>query len=256
MEKPKLVLPTSVVKATVKNPKNLIIFSKPKTGKTSNLAQLENALIIDLEQGSDFVDAMKIKANSIADIRAIGDEIKKAKYPYNYIIIDTITKLEEMCVDLAEQMYSKTPMGSKWFEKDGGKNKYNDILALPNGAGYQWLRKAFDKATNYIKQLAPNIIWLGHVKDIVLEKKGAEFNSADLDLSGKIKRIFAADSDAIGYMYRKGNQNFLSFKTSDDVSCGSRSSHLRNKEILISEVLNSDTENEKLKTYWENVYIK
>ena len=256
MEKGKeeFVLPTKPIKATVKNPKNIIIFSKPKCGKSSNAIQLNNSLLIDLEDSSDYLEGMKVKVSSIGDIKKYGDKIVEAKYPYSYIIIDTITKLEEFCIPYAEILYAKSPMGATWYEK--GKEKYGNILGLPNGSGYFWLKQAFFKMVDYIKTLAPNIIWLGHVKDIVLEKSGSEFNSADLDLTGKIKRIFAADSDAIGYLYRKGNENILSFKTSDDVSCGSRSAHLRNKEIVISELQNPGTPEEKLATFWDNIYIK
>ena len=55
-------LPTQKIKATQQSPKNLIIFAKPKVGKTSLLAELENCLILDLEEGSDYVNAMKLKA--------------------------------------------------------------------------------------------------------------------------------------------------------------------------------------------------
>ena len=84
-------LPIQKVKATTQSPKNLIIFSKPKVGKTSLLAELPDALIIDLEEGSDYVDALKIKAKNIADIKAIGDKIKEAGYPYKFIVVDTVT---------------------------------------------------------------------------------------------------------------------------------------------------------------------
>jgi hypothetical protein len=42
-----IVLPTAKVAPECKSPKNLIIFSKPKIGKTSLLSTLENCLILD-----------------------------------------------------------------------------------------------------------------------------------------------------------------------------------------------------------------
>ena len=81
-----------IAPAKIKNPRNLIIFSKPKIGKTSALAQLPDSLIIDLENGSDYVDGRILKANSIEDIRAIGKAIEEAGKPYKYIIIDTIKR--------------------------------------------------------------------------------------------------------------------------------------------------------------------
>ena len=251
-------LPTKKVKATHQSPKNLIIFSKPKVGKTALLAGLDDCLILDLEDGSDYVDALKLKAKSVEEIKAIGEEIKKQDHPYKYIAVDTVTALEEVCVPFAEILYARTSMGKNWFKRDSegklskasGKAQYGNILNLPNGAGYVYLRQAITKMTEYLKTLAPRIILSGHVKDIMLEKAGAEFTSSDLDLTGKIKRIMSSQSDAIGYLYRKGNQNILSFKTSDGVSCGARPDHLKNKEIVVSEMTDKG-----LKTNWNEVYI-
>jgi len=139
-------------------------------------------------------------------------------------------------------------MGKNWFTE--GKPKYGSIINMPQGAGYQWLRQAYNKILDFIRQLAPRIILVGHVKDTMLEKAGNEFNSMDLDLTGKIKRITASNSDAIGYLYRKGKQNIISFKTSDEISCGARPEHLRNEEFVISEL----TE-EGMNTYWNKIYI-
>jgi hypothetical protein len=244
----KLVLPTKKVKAASQSPKNLVIFSKPKVGKSSLLAELDNCLILDLESGTDYIDALKVKATSVAEINEIGKAIAEAKNPYKYIAVDTITALEDMCLPYAEKLYSQTPMGKNWFAE--GKLKYGNILNMPQGAGYPWLRIAFTKVIDYIKTWAPHIILVGHLKDTMLNKDGAEFNSMDLNLTGKLKMITSSNSDAIGYLYRKGDQNILTFKTTDEIACGARPHHLRNAEIVISEM----TE-EGLKTNWDKIYI-
>jgi len=244
-----IVLPMTKVSAETKSPKNLIIFSKPKVGKTTLLSHLDNCLILDLEDGADYVDAIKLKAKSIDDIRAIGRAIKEAGNPYKYIAVDTITALEEMCIPYAEELYSKSSMGKNWFTD--GKPKYGNILNMPNGAGYPWLREAFTKVVDYIKTWAPRIILVGHVKDVVLDKNGSEFSALDLDLTGKLKRITSSQSDAIGYLFRRGNKNILSFKTSDEISCGARPEHLRNQEIVLSEL----SEDNKLIINWNNIFI-
>lgn len=253
-----VVLPKKKSAALHKSPKNLIIFSKPKVGKTSLLAELEDCLILDLEKGSDYVDAMKMSVGSVEEIKAIGEQIKKEDYPYKYIAVDTITALEEMCIPYAEKIYSKTSMGKNWFKTDAsgaltadsGKAIYGSILNMPNGAGYPYLRDAFTRVIEYVKGLAPRVILVGHIKDILLEKGGTDFNALDLDLTGKLKRITTSQSDAIGYLYRKGNKNVLSFKTSDEVSCGARPEHLRNKEVELSELVDG-----KIITHWNQVYI-
>lgn len=249
MDGANIVLPTAPLGAQTQNPKNLIIFSKPKVGKTELLAGLEGCLIIDLENGTDYVTAMKIKASSIKDIKNIGKAIIDAGKPYKYIAVDTITALEEMCIPYAEQLYSNTPMGKNWFTK--GKAEYGTILNMPQGAGYPYLREAFTKVIDYIKTLAPHVILVGHVKDTVIDKNGTDVNALELDLTGKIKRITCANSDAIGYLYRKGKQNILSFNTSDDIACGARPTHLRNQEFVLSEMTDKG-----LTTNWNKVFIK
>ena len=138
-----IVLPTSKVAPEIKSPRVLIIFSKPKTGKTSLLSALDNCLILDLESGTKYVNALKVEAKTFEDIREIGKAIKEAGNPYKYIAVDTVTALEEIVIPYAELLYSKSPMGKNWFNPGGGKEKYGNILGMPGGAGYLWTRQAF-----------------------------------------------------------------------------------------------------------------
>ena len=236
-----IVLPTKKVKADRVNPKRLIIYSKPKTGKTSAFAGLEGNLIIDLENGADYVEAIKVKANNLQELKEIGKAIKEANYPYKYVTIDTVTALEDMVMPLAINLYKQTSMG---------KNYSGDsILTLPNGAGYLYVRQAFFQVLDFIDTLAPQIILSGHIKDKQVDDKGEMVMSANIDLTGKIKSLICANADAIGYMFRRGEQTILSFKTNEEVTCGARPEHLRNEEIVISEMVNGE-----LMTHWEKVY--
>jgi hypothetical protein len=244
-----IVLPSKVVNSVTKNPKSLLIFSKPKVGKTTLISQLEGCLLIDLEGGSDYVDALKIKATTIKELFDIETAIKAAGNPYEYIALDTVSALEEMCIPYAEYLYSKSPMGANWFT--AGKAKHGNILNLAMGAGYPWLRQAFEDVVKRFKMLTPHLILLGHVKDTLLEKNGNTFEALDINLTGKLKIFTTSKSDAIGYLYRKGNQNILSFKTQDEVVCGARPEHLRNKEIVLSEI----NEDGIFESNWDKIYI-
>jgi hypothetical protein len=122
-----ITLPKSIIKAERTNPKRLIVYSKPKIGKTSLFAALENNLILDLERGSDFVDALKVKINSLEELIDVGKKIKEEGRPYKYVTVDTVTALEEMVMPLALKKYKATPIGKNF--------PGNNILTLPNGAG-------------------------------------------------------------------------------------------------------------------------
>lgn len=237
-----IVLPTKKVKAERVNPKRIVIYSKPKTGKTTAYAGLEDNLILDLENGADYVEALKVKVSSLQELLDTGKAIKAAGNPYKFITVDTVTALEDMIMPLAIKLYKQTPMG-KNFDGD-------NVTTLPNGAGYLYIRQAFFQVLDFIDTLAPTIILSGHIKDKVVDDKGEMVMSANIDLTGKIKSLICANADAIGYMYRKGNKTILSFKTNEEVTCGARPEHLRNEEIVITEMIDGE-----LKTSWEKVFI-
>ena len=220
-------LPTVKVKASRKSPKNMIIYGPPKIGKTSVLAELNDCLIIDLENGSDMIDALKIKVNNLIELTDVAREIIKQGKPYKYIAIDTISKLEEWCENEGKKIYMKTPMGKSFETKNPGMS----ILALPNGAGYLYLRMAYKKWLDRMNLLADHIILVGHLKDKMLEKKGKEVAVKDLDLTGKIKQITCANADAVGYIFREGDETMISFNSLDDVTAGSRCKHLKGQTM-------------------------
>ena len=220
-------LPKKKVKASRKSPKNMIIYGAPKIGKTTVLAQLDDCLIIDLEDGSDMLDALKIKAHSLQDLAKIGKAIMLDGRPYKYVAIDTVSKLEEWCEDEAKKIYMKTPMGKNFEEKNPGMS----ILSLPNGGGYLYLRMAYKKWIDRLGMLADHVILVGHLKDKMLEKKGKEVAVKDLDLTGKIKQITCANSDAVGYIYRENDETMISFDSLGDITAGSRCDHLKGKTM-------------------------
>ena len=74
-----LVLPKEKNKPKVNNPRFLILFGKPKCGKTTLVSQLDNCLIVDLEGGSEFLEALSIQARSVKDLGDIANAIRSEK---------------------------------------------------------------------------------------------------------------------------------------------------------------------------------
>ena len=231
-----ITLPKQKVKATRKSPKNMVIYGPPKIGKTTALSQLDDCLIIDLEDGSDMVDALKVQVNDLSELTEVGKAIMKDGKPYKYIAIDTITKLEEWCEEDAKRIYMATPMGKNFEQKNPGAS----VLSLPNGAGYLYLRIAYKKWIDRLNKLADHVILVGHLKDKMLEKKGKEVAAKDLDLTGKIKSITCANADAICYIYREDDETMVSFNSLDDVTAGSRCDHLKGQTMPLE---------------WSNIFI-
>ena len=242
-----IVLPREKVKAKVENPRFSIFFGKPKSGKTTIAAALEGNLIIDLEGGSQFMDALSVQARTIDELgeiaQAIRNEIKETgNRPYKYLTIDSGTILEEIVKPFALKLYNATPMG---------KNYKDDILKLPNGAGYMYVREAFEKVRTMFMDLTDHFILICHCKDTMINKEGKELSEMSIDLSGKLARITMAAADAIGYVYRNKKQTIVNFNGGGDTICEARAPHLRGKEIVIAE---SDDEN-NVHVDWTKIFL-
>lgn len=251
-------LPKQKVKAVRVNPRKIILFGKPKIGKSTALSELDNCLILDLEGGTDYLEALKIdvlkvaKENNILPINALRQVINQLKeankenngYVYKYGAIDTISVLEEMVLPVALNMYKGTVQGRN-FQGD-------NVLDLPNGAGYQYTRAALWMVLEELEKCFETLIILAHLKDKLLEKEGKEMTERGIDLIGKSAAILSANVDAIGYMYRDDNQTIVNFKPSESVTCGSRCDHLKDQKVVLIE---SD-ESGKLTVDWSKIFLK
>ena len=242
-----VTLPTSKVPATSTNPHFMILYGRPKAGKTSALAQLDNNLIVYLEGGATFIDAMAVQARSVNELGEIAQAIRAKNTEvghnfYKHITIDNATRLEEICLPYAAILYRQTPMGKNW--------KGTDVRLLPNGSGYMYIRQAVRKIIDMFKDLCNEFILVGHVKDVQIEQNGEELSEMALDLVGKLSSIICGEADAVGYVYRKGNETHISFKGGDGTIKEARAPHLRGQDIIIA----TGNEDGTITTYWNKIY--
>lgn len=223
------LIPSAPVKKEIQGPRRLLIYSPPKIGKTSNLVHLPESYLVDLEGGAHgFYEGMIIKANSPRLLKDFFAEASESNFHARFLIIDTVTKLEEFAMPWAGQMYKQTPIGKNW--------KGKDITTLPNGAGYLYLRKAVMELIDRFQSMCDYLILLGHVKYTNLSTQSEEVLIKELSLTGKLKEIVMANADAIAFMYvgENPNERYLSFESNGNTISGSRVEHLDGKRILIS----------------------
>lgn len=243
-----LTLPTGKIPAVSTNPKYLVLYGSPKAGKTSSLAQLDNNLIIDLEGGSTFIDAMAIQCRTIQDLGEAAQAIRAKNSEvghnfYTHITIDNATRLEDICLSYAATLYRQTELGKNW--------KGTDVTTIPRGAGYKYLRDAVKKVIDMFKDLCDEFILVGHVKDSITEKDGEEINAKEIDLVGKLGKIICGMADAVGYVYRKGNETHISFKGGEgETIMEARARHIAGKDIVVA----TGNEDGSITTYWDRIY--
>jgi hypothetical protein len=203
-------------KVVSNNPKVMLLYGAPKVGKTTALSQLKDCLIIDTEQGANMVEGYIEEANSKEELINILKEAKEG-HEYKYVAIDTIDKVAD------------------WADKSVCKEEGVTAIAdLAYGKGFALSREKVLNTVKILKEIFPNVILIGHRKwaQAVLESK-ALVQPESLDLTGKLKNMLMADCDAIGYVYRdeETDKLMVSFKSNEALEAGSRSPHLRGKEI-------------------------
>jgi hypothetical protein len=222
-------LPTQPSGPLRRDPKVLIIFGQTKVGKTTMLSKLPASkyLVIDTEKGSDFLTVNRHQVNNLSELKQVMDELTAniSKYPYEYIVIDTIDNVIE------------------WFEKWVLMKEGKDTLSeIPYGGGYSQIRERVMGVVGAFKDLDKKLILVGHRKKTSIENDAKdEFSISTLDISGKLKNFLCADADAIGYVYRDEESKLvITFKPTDFLEAGARPEHLRGMTFPFE---------------WENIYV-
>lgn len=262
----KIELPSEKTPSSRVDPSTMVIYSHPKVGKTTAVSMLPGCLTLDLQRGSKFVDILKVDildhTDNINASRASKNEPplppiaillnvinqleayykEHGEYQYRFIAVDTLSDLEEMCMPLAAELHRKTPMGKNWIG--------TDVTTLPKGLGYVYIREAVRQILDRIERVCECAIFLGHVRDKLIEIQGEEIEERGLKLTGLLSTIVCSNVDTVGYMYRHEGKTVINFKASSNTMSESRSKHLSNKIIPILEL----DDNGELVAHWDKVF--
>lgn len=222
--------------------KNCILYGLPKSGK-STLCAIDNSIIFSFEDNTNNLEAYVInlypyiKSDNtdytllIKDISDILNELKQNNQ-FKYIVVDNLSSIIPLAKYIAEVIYSRTLMGKAWFTKN--KAEYKDILNLPMGAGYDYLRQAFEKLIYMFNNTGKTTIWIGHIKDKYANDGTISFT--EVDMPGSSARMLSKHAEAIGYVYRaEKDKVYVSFENLGNILSGSNFIEFSGKVFLGSE---------------------
>ena len=109
-------LPTKKVRKNESgNPKLLVVFGKPKSGKTELASYLDDALIVNFEKkdGTEFVECAAVTVRDSDQLKDLYKSLKAKNAPkYKYIVLDTATAMVDLAVEVGLTMYKKTAIRS------------------------------------------------------------------------------------------------------------------------------------------------
>jgi len=263
--------------------RSMLIMGSRMIGKTRLLTQLPKSLTIDIpghaqnyesvgnvfdlqtemeKKNKQLVQAAQggpspILYNRYTFLLAYSAYLAKTKI-IDFINLDSLTDLEEVCLPKANQLYRKTSEGANYT----GDNVVADI---GYGKGQTFLKEAAKPIiTNLLAASKICTIFTGHVTVKNKPKKTKEevdTEETDVDLTSQIKKLIAGQVEATALMYRAANgaQNILSFENyGDTIIIGGRPGHLQNQKFVISEMFDEEDNlsptGSKLVTHWKSIF--
>ena len=269
----KFTLPDTITEVRETTPTDMIIVSVPKMGKSTILAELTkgklgDAVLFNLERGGTdylsgkFIDIYPEPTTSyeeaIENYKGYRDALLKQKGKYKFLIIDHLSALDEMSVLMGTYYFMHSvPQGKNWNRnpKSNAVIPYGDedfkmVTELGDGFGYRYTRKWFMDQIGIFTEIAPYRIYAAHVKDKLIKNSQDEtISGLEINLTGKLKGILGTKISTLSKLVADGDKRYLSFQVdNDNIIAGSRVPNLDDL-VLISE-----KKDNKIVTYWENIY--
>jgi len=201
--------------------KYLLLYGKPKTGKTTMASRFPKNLLIAFEKGYNAIDGIKaVDVNKWSEFRQILRQLEKpeAQAMYDTITIDTTTIAYEMC----EQFVCS-------------QNGVQSIRDIPWGQGWTLVKKEFESCLRKITMLGYGLVLISHIE--TRKEKTADDSEIEILAPSMPKRCYEVVNqivDIIGYIATEwdddGNSyRWLYTRQTPTVMAGSRFPYLAPK---------------------------
>lgn len=167
--------------------KYVLLYGKPKSGKTTAACSFPDAVLLAFEKGYNAIgNAFPYDVNKWSDFKmALRDlEDQRSKDRFKTVIIDTVSICWEMC--------------EKYVCQQNGVQKIGDI---PWGAGYTSCKKEFETSIRRITQLGYGVVLIAHSASRVEKTAdGSDIEIISPDLPKRAAEVCNGIVDIIGYI--------------------------------------------------------
>jgi hypothetical protein len=200
--------------------KYVLLYGKPKSGKTTAAVQFPKTLLCAFERGYNAIGGVKpVDITRWADFRVVIKQLEQpqAKEMYETIVIDTVSIAWELC----EQFIC-------------AQNAVQKISDIPWGGGFTASKKEFESCLRKITQLGYGVVLIAHNSNRVEKKEdGSEIEIIYPSLPKRAAEVCNGIVDIIGYIgneYVDGEvQRYLYTRETPTLFAGSRFKYLAPK---------------------------
>ena len=200
--------------------KYVLLYGKPKSGKTTAATSFPNPLLCAFEKGYNAIGGVRpVDITTWSDFKQVLRQLEKpeAKQMYETIIIDTIT----IAWDLCEQFVC-------------AQNGVQKIADIPWGGGHSAAKKEFESSLRKITQMGYGVVIIAHnTSRIEKAADGTEMEIISPDLPKRAAEVCNGIVDIIGYIgneYKDGEyKRWLYTRETPTLFAGSRFKYLAPK---------------------------
>lgn len=215
--------------------KYILIYGKPKTGKTTLASKFPKNLLLAFEKGYNAIDNIYVQdINNWSEFKQVLRQLKRPEVQeqYHTITIDTTTIAYEMCESYICQ-----------------QNAVQSISEIPWGGGYAATKKEFESCLRQITMMGYGLVLISHIE--TRKEKSADDTEIEILAPSMPKRCYEVVNqivDIIGYIATEwdevgGSQRYLYTRQTPTVMAGSRFPYLASKiKLGYDELVNAINE--------------
>ena len=167
--------------------KYILIYGKPKTGKTTLASKFPKNLLLAFEKGYNAIDNIYVQdINNWSEFKQVLRQLKRPEVQeqYHTITIDTTTIAYEMCENYICQ-----------------QNAVQSISEIPWGGGYAATKKEFESCLRQITMMGYGLVLISHIE--TRKEKSADDTEIEILAPSMPKRCYEVVNqivDIIGYI--------------------------------------------------------
>ena len=198
-------------KAVSRFPQLNLMMGAPKIGKSTIMAQLPQALVLDLEgRGYNSIDVKALsKTTTFKDVKdGVEYFFSPANKDYSMLVIDHLRQLTSFMSDIIASKHN-----AKFVEE------------IPYGQGTSQLKKTI---RDFFEYLVDQLSKHPEKRVFIVAHSNDKNNEIRLDVDGKNETMILGLVDSVGHVYRDGNNMIINFESKRGSEFGTRNSYLSN----------------------------
>ena len=160
----------------------VLLYGKPKLGKTTWCSQAEGALFLATEPGLNHLDVYQVPITSWQQLLDAATEIAQGGHAYKTLILDTVDNAYRFC-----------------HEHVCAKNGIKHPSDLPYGKGHALVNNEFHRVITKLASLPYGLFMTSHAQEREIEGRGGTYTKVTPTLPDAVRKILLGFVDIIGY---------------------------------------------------------